>query len=77
MKNISPESNNGLYNFMKILKFNIDNSTNTEKDNLDQCITKILEITNYYADSNGVEDYVTLKYPPIIDNYLKNKTWLN
>ena len=77
MKNISPESNNGLYNFMKILKFNIDNSTNTEKDNLDQCITKILEITNYYADSNGVEDYVTLKYPPIIDNYLKNKAWLN
>ena len=77
MKNISPESNKDLYNFMKILKFNIDNSTNTEKNNLNQCITKILEITNYYADSNGVEDYVTLKYPPIIDNYLKNKAWLN
>jgi hypothetical protein len=51
MNNISQESNKDLFNFIKILKFNIDNSTNAEKDNLNQCITKILEITNNYANN--------------------------
>ena len=77
MKNISQETNKDLFDFMKILKFNIDNSTNTEKDNLNQCITKILEITNNYANNQWEDHSYSFNYPPIIENYLKNSTWLN
>ena len=68
--------NKDLYQFMRVLKFNIDNSTDVEKDRLNQCITKIQEITDNYRNNNWVEDFVTLKYPSVIDNYLKNKEWL-
>ena len=62
---------------MRILNFNIDNSTDVERSRLEQCITKIEEITDNYRNNNWVEDFVTLKYPLVIDNYLKNKEWLN
>ena len=77
MKNISQDTNKDLFDFIKILKFNIDNSTNTEKNHLNQCITKILEITNNYANNNWTEFSASFKYPPIIENYLKNESWLN
>ena len=77
MKSINQENNKDLYDFMKILKFNIDNSTESEKDNLDKCITKILEITDSYQDTNWIEPKDSFKYPPIIENYLKNSAWLN
>ena len=77
MKGINQATNKDLFDFIKILKFNIDNSTNTEKDNLNKCITKIIEITDNYKDTNGREDFVSLKYPPVIENYLKDKAWLN
>jgi hypothetical protein len=48
IENINQSSNKDLYDFTKILKFNIDNSTDYEKDKLNQCISKILEITNNY-----------------------------
>lgn len=72
LKDISENTNKDLFDFIKILKFNIDNSTNIEKDHLNQCITKILEITNNYASNKWTESY-----PPVIENYLKNKNWLN
>lgn len=75
---ISQDSDNkDLYQFMRILNFNIDNSTDVERSRLEQCITKIEEITDNYRNNNWVEDFVTLKYPLVIDNYLKNKEWLN
>ncbi len=77
MWNISQERNSDLYDFMKILKFNIDNSTDVEKDKLNKCIEKILEITDNYKNNNGIEDFVTLKYPPVIEHYLKDGAWLN
>ena len=77
MWNISQERNSDLYDFMKILKFNIDNSTDTEKDKLNKCIERILEITDNYKNNGGIEDIVTLKYPPVIEHYLKDGAWLN
>ena len=62
---------------MKILKFNIDNSTDVEKSKLDQCITKIQEITDNYKNSNWREFFDSVRYPPIIENYLKNQNRLN
>jgi hypothetical protein len=44
---------------------------------LNQCITKILEITNNYANNQWGEPSDSFNYPPIIENYLKSPTWLN
>ena len=71
------QSNSGrLYDFVKMLKFNIENSTDTEKDRLCKCISKIMEISDNYRNNNGVVWFDTVNYPPIIENYLKNQTWL-
>ena len=76
-QSINQASNKDLYDFIKILKFNIDNSTDVEKDKLNKCITRILEITDTYKNNNGIENFDTLKYPSVIENYLKDNAWLN
>ena len=77
LKSINEENNKDLYDFIKIIKFNIDNSTNSEKDNLDKCIRRILEIINSYQSTNWIESENSFKFPSIIENYLKDKAWLN
>ena len=71
MKHISQETNKDLFDFLKILQFNIENSTDTEKDNLIKCITEILRITENYKKNQSTE----IKHPSIIEDHLKNQTW--
>ena len=73
---INQANNKDLYPFFKILNFNIENSTTEEKNKLNACINRIWEIVSAYRANNWQENYVELKYPPIIDNFLKNDTWL-
>ncbi len=76
VKPINQANSGRLYDFVKILNFNVENSTDTEKDKLCQCISKIMEISDNYKNNNGVAWFDTVNYPPIIENYLKNQTWL-
>lgn len=71
MENITQESNKDLYNFMKILKFNIDNSTDLEKNHFNWCISKIGEIINNYKTNKKISEI----YPSEISKYLENDTW--
>ena len=71
MENITQESNKDLYDFMKILKFNIDNSTDLEKDHFNWCISKIEEIINNYKTNKKISEI----YPSEISKYLENDTW--
>ena len=75
-KSINQANNPDLYPFLKILKFNIDNSTTEEKNKLEKCIWKIWEISNSYRENQGQEKFGSVKYPQIVDNYFKNETWL-
>jgi hypothetical protein len=52
MNGINKASNKDLFDFMTILKFNIDNSTDYEKEKLNESIIKILEITDDYKNTN-------------------------
>jgi hypothetical protein len=52
MNGINKASNKDLFDFMTILKFNIDNSTDYEKEKLNESIRKILEITDDYKNTN-------------------------
>ena len=74
---INVVSNEKLFNFIKMLNFNSENSTDNEKDKLNKCIAKILQITENYRNNNGIQTFDTFKYPPIIENYLKNQNWLS
>ena len=76
MNGINKASNKDLFDFMTILKFNIDNSTDYEKEKLNESIKKILEITDDYKNTNWEKSKSSFKYYPIIENYLKNDTWL-
>ena len=76
MNGINKASNKDLFDFMTILKFNIDNSTDYEKEKLNEIIKKILEITDDYKNTNWEKSERSFKYYPIIENYLKNDTWL-
>ena len=73
-KPINQANSGKMYDFMKIINFNIENSTADEKDKLNQCISKIWDITDSYRQNNWNDGW--FKYPPIIENFLKNKTWL-
>lgn len=74
---INKDSNPKLYSFFKIINFNIENSTTWEKDKLNKILNKIGEIKDNYRNSNGIETFDSEKYPPIIENYLKNEIRLN
>ena len=73
MKNISKEKNKDLYAFMKVLKFNIDNSTDVEKNHLDWCIDEIGRIIDNYR-TNGKSSGL---YSDKISKYLENDIWVN
>ena len=75
-KSINQTSNPKLYSFMKMIKFNVENSTTEEKNKLNKCLSKIPEIVDAYKTTKWVQNFVELKYPLIIENYLKNQTWL-
>ena len=74
-KPINQTNNAELYGFIKILNFNIENSTVYETEKLNACISKIWEISETYKANIGKDDWV--KYSPIIENYLKNQVWLS
>ena len=75
LKSINKANRWELYNFLKVLNFNIENSTLEEKEKLNACISKIWEISETYKNNEGKDNW--FKYPPIIEIYLKNETWLN
>lgn len=75
-KSINQASNAKLYSFLKIINFNIENSTTEEKDKLNRCIYKIWEIVDKYRSNQGKQNFDDVKYPPIIENYLKNEDWM-
>ncbi len=75
-KPINQSSNEKLYSFMKMIKFNVENSDTEEKNKLNQCMAKIPEIIDAYKATGWTQNFAELKYPPIIENYLKNQTWL-
>jgi hypothetical protein len=52
MNGINKASNKDLFDFMTILKFNIDNSTDYKKEKLNESIRKSLEITDDYKNTN-------------------------
>ncbi len=73
-KNITQGSNKDLYNFMKILKFNIDNSIDLgEINKFSRCINEIETIIDNYkssGESNGI-------YSDGISKYLENNVWID
>lgn len=71
--NVNQTTNNDLYNFVKILNFNIENSTDYEKDKLNFCIDKIREVINNYR----TEEKSSGLYSHDISNYLENDTWID
>ena len=73
MNNISKENNKDLYAFMKVLKFNIDNSTDVEKDHLDWCIDEIGRIIDNYRTKGKS----SVLYSDKISKYLENDIWVN
>ncbi len=74
-KSISQTSDyKDLYPFMKILKFNIDNSTNVERSKLRDSISKISEIVNNHKDNDGTYDK-SYTYPAIIEDHLRTGEW--
>lgn len=74
LKSINQANGGKLYEFIKMLNFNIENSTVDEKEKLNACISKIWEISEIYRNNQGKDNW--FKYPPIIENYLKSETWL-
>ena len=76
-KPINQVNSGQLYDFIKMLNFNIENSTDIEKDKLNRCIFRILEIIDNYKNTRWNVGFDTVNYPPIIENYLKNQTWLD
>lgn len=75
-KPINQSSNPKLHSFMKMIKFNVENSTTEEKNKLNKCLSKIPEIVDAYKATGWTQNFAELKYPLIIENYLKNQTWL-
>ena len=73
MESINKETNKDLYEFLKILKFNIDNSTNVEKDKFNRCINEIWRIINDYK-SNKESSWF---YSDEISKHLENDTRIN
>lgn len=73
-KNITQGSNKDLYNFMKILKFNIDNSVDLgEINKFSRCINEIERVIDNYKSSgksNGL-------YSDGISKYLENNVWID
>jgi hypothetical protein len=50
-KPINQVNSGQLYDFIKMLNFNIENSTDIEKDKLNRCIFRILEIIDNYKNT--------------------------
>lgn len=74
---VNKNDNGEIFPFLKIIKFNIDNTENLDdKDKLNKCIWKIMEITDNYKNNQG-DWKLDVKYPPLVENYLKNETWLS
>lgn len=76
-KPINQANSGKLYDFIKMMNFNMENSTDTEKDKLCKCISKVVQIAYDYKNTRGLTGINTVNYPPIIENYLKNQTWLD
>ena len=74
---INQKTNPKLYSFLKIINFNIENSTTEEKNKLNQIFIKIDEIRNNYKNKNGQENSLEFRYPSIIEHFLKNESWLD
>jgi hypothetical protein len=62
-----------MFDFMKILDFNIENSTAEEKDKLNRCINEIENITNNYK-TNKKDSGI---YSENVSKYLENDKWTN
>jgi len=75
-KPINQGSNEKLFSFLKMIKFNVENSDTEEKNKLNQILIKIPEIKNTYRNNNWNEWELSVAYPPIIEHYLKNEEWL-
>jgi hypothetical protein len=75
-KSINQVNDANIYSYMKLINFNIENSTTEEKDKLNKCISKIWEIADNYRSEQGKGNFDDVKYPTIIENHLKNETWL-
>lgn len=71
-KNITQEGKKDLYDFMKILKFNIDNSTDLEKDHFSRCITEIERIIDNYKTTGKCSGI----YFDEISGCLENNEWI-
>ena len=76
-KPINQANSGKLHDFMKMINFNMENSTDTEKDKLCKCMSKMVQIAYDYKNTRGITGINTVNYPPIIENYLKNQTWLD
>ena len=50
------ESNKGLFDFVGLIHFNIENSTSLEKTKLDSCLTKIHTIVDEYKKNNNTDN---------------------
>ena len=73
MKNINKDNNKDLYAFMKVLKFNIDNSTDVEKDHFDWCIDEIGRIIDNYRTNKKSSGL----YSDEISKCLENDIWID
>ena len=71
-KPINQTNNPKLYSFLRIINFNLENSTTEEKNKLNDIISKIWDIIR--DSRNGTYDK-NFKYPEIIENYLINDDW--
>ena len=68
------ESNKGLFDFVGLIHFNIQNSTSLEKDRMNSCLEKIQNLVNEYKDTDKLPE--KWKYSPIIEHYLTDKVIL-
>lgn len=72
-KPINQTENGEMFNFMKILNYNIDNSTVDEKLKFNRCINEIENITNNYKTNKKSSGL----YSSEISQYLENDIWLD
>ena len=77
LDSINQSTNKDLYDFLKILNFNIENSTDYEKDKLIKCIDVIQNIPTLYKERMNWVNNTQSNYPPIIKNYLENQAWIS
>ena len=73
MKNINKDANRKLYTFMKVLKYNIDNSTDIEKDHFDWCIDEIWRVISNYKANKKISGI----YSDEISKCLENDIWIH